>query len=362
MKETENHIKNNDLDATISHELKHWKEITKSYQQANNLKALRELLFTVVPFAFLWYLMYICFDDYLWLTLLLGVINSFFVVRAFVIQHDCGHQSFFSSKWLNNTVGKLMSLISSVLYSYWAKSHQFHHGHNGQLEMPDREVSDIPTKTVREYLALSKWGKLGYRIFRNPLVTFVIAPLYYIVWASRWPGYIRSVFNKSQKIKLFWKWFLDNLLLFLSYLTAIYVTDGKFFYIHGYLVGLFIIIAFWFFYVQHQFEEGYKRWRKNWSFLASAIRGSSYYKLPRALQWLTGNIGIHHIHHLSSLIPFYNLKKCMNENKILSKYVTTITFWQSLKLTKLKLWDEDSGRMVSFKEAKKITPRLRKVS
>lgn len=336
----------NKIDAEIKESLKNWKEIISSYQVPNNKKAVIQLLNTFLPFIALWILMYFSMRWSILLTIGLGIINAFFMVRIFIIQHDCGHQSFFKSKKLNNCVGYVCSLFSSIPYKYWARVHNFHHGHNGQLEV--REVGDIPTLTVAEYRERSAWGKLKYRIWRMPVITFVIAPVFYFMISNRIPLFkdklknIRSL-SKSQ--------LRNNIFIAALYIGLAWLIGWKqFLFIQFTLIFLFGIIAFWFFYIQHQHEASYKQWKVDWDYLLSAIRGSSYYKLPKVFQWLTGNIGIHHIHHLSSLIPNYNLEKCMRENKILNKYVTTIGFWESLKMIKYKLWDEERCKMISFKE------------
>jgi len=280
----------------------------------------------------------------IFITIGLGIINAFFLVRIFIIQHDCGHQSFFNSKKVNNIVGYICSFFSFMPYKYWAKVHNFHHGHAGQIEVWD--IGDIPTLTVKQYQAKSFWGKLGYRIWRSPIITFVVAPIYYMLVSNRLPT---TRIDKLRKAG--WSQLRNNIAIAVVYITlAVLVGWKKFLFVQFFLIFVFGIISFWFFYVQHQHEESYKQWRGNWDYVVAAIRGSSYYKLPKVFQWLTGNIGIHHIHHLSSLIPNYNLEKCMKENKILNKYVTVVTFWESLKLMSCKLWDEEKQRMISFKE------------
>ena len=339
-------LNNNNLDTEIKEALKNWKEIISSYQVPNDKKAIFQLLNTFLPFLGLWVLMYFSLQYSVLLAIGLGLVNAFFMVRIFIIQHDCGHQSFFKSKKLNNIVGYICSLFSSIPYKYWARVHNFHHGHNGQLEV--REVGDIPTLTVAEYRQKSKWGKLGYRIWRNPIITFIIAPAFYFIVSNRIPMFKDKLKNMKSLSKSQLK---NNLIILVLYAGLAWLIGWKqFLFIQLTLIFLFGIIAFWFFYIQHQHESSYKQWKDNWDYLLSAIRGSSYYKLPRVFQWLTGNIGIHHIHHLSSLIPNYNLEKCMRENKILNKYVTTIGFWESLKMMKYKLWDEERCKMVSFDE------------
>ncbi len=332
----------------IKASLQNWKDIVRDYQKPDNKKAIIQIINTFLPYLGLWVLMYFSLDWSIYITIALGIINAFFLVRIFIIQHDCGHQSFFGSKKANNAVGFICSFFSLIPYKYWAKVHNFHHGHCGQIET--WEIGDIPTKTVKEYQQLSIWGKLRYRIWRTPIVTFVIAPIWYMLISNRIPT-----------IKLNnWKFMTmtqvrNNVAIAAVYIALGYLLGWKeFFFIQLFLVFTFGIIAFWFFYVQHQHEHAYKEKKENWDYVLAAIKGSSYYKLPKIFQWLTGNIGIHHIHHLSSLIPNYNLEKCMKENAVLNKYVTVVRFWESLKLMTHKLWDEERQRMISFREYRRM--------
>ncbi len=324
--------------------LRNWREIVKNYQIPNSKKAITQILNSFLPYLALWVLMYFSMQWSIWITLVLGVVNAFFLVRIFIIQHDCGHQSFLkSSKW-NNVIGYICSFFSFIPYKYWAKVHNYHHGHCGQIEVWD--IGDIPTLTVDQFRKKGKLGKFVYRIWRSPLVTFVIAPTYYILIAQRLPQVNIGNFKKMtfNQIK-------NNLGIAVVYVLLAFLLGWvKFLFVQFFIVFCFGIIAFWFFYVQHQHEHAYNEWKDNWNFLLAAIKGSTYYKLPKLFQWLTGNIGIHHIHHLSSLIPNYNLEKCMNENKILTKYVTVVSFWESFKFMTHKLWDEEMQRMISFKE------------
>lgn len=338
------------IESEIKESLKNWRELIASYQVPDNKKAVIQLLNTFLPFVGIWTLMYFSLNWSIWITIGLGIVNAFFLVRIFIIQHDCGHQSFSSSKKVNNIIGMICSCFSTIPYKYWTKIHNFHHGHSGQMEF--WEIGDIPTLTVNEYKSRSWFGKLRYRIWRMPVITFVVAPVYYLAISNRWPLCRTQLKNYKFLAK---KNIKDNLLIVLVYaLLGFLLGWKKFLFIQLFLIFIFGIIAFWFFYVQHQHERSYKEWKVNWDFLISAIKGSSYYKLPRVFQWLTGNIGIHHIHHLSSLIPNYNLEKCLKEKPILSKHVTIVTFWESLKMIQHKLWDEKEDKMVSFREASRL--------
>lgn len=333
------------LEREITDKLKNWKSIIADYQVPDPKKATIQLINSFVPYIALWVLMYFSMDWSIWITVGLGFINAFFLVRIFIIQHDCGHQSFLGSRKMNNLIGTICSVFSSLPYKYWAKVHNHHHGHTGQLE--ERDIGDIAFLTVEEYEAKSKWGKFGYKLFRHPLVTFIISPIIYFTISNR----LTIFFNDKPWKKVKSAQVRNNLLILVVYAGLAWLIGWqRFLFIQLLTIFIFSVIAFWFFYVQHQHEEGYQRWRKDWNFLVSAIRGSTYYKLPKMWQWLTGNIGIHHIHHLSSLIPNYNLEKCMRDNPILTKYVTQITFMESLKTISNKLWSEEMEKMISWKE------------
>lgn len=332
------------LDLTIQRELKGWPQIVRKYHTPSVKSAFSQMLSSFIPYLGLWVLMYFSLEWHYSITLALAVVNAFFLVRIFIIQHDCGHQSFFKSRFWNNIVGFCCSFCSSIPYRYWAINHNFHHVHNGQLEHID--IGDITTATVKEYREFSAIKRFGYRLYRLPPVMFVLGPLYYIVVVNRLP-FARVKGWKKTTLDLI----PNNLGHAVFYIVLAWLLGWKnFLLIQLPVTILFGTIAVWFFYVQHQHERTYKQWSKNWDYLLSAIRGSTFYKLPRMFNWLTGNIGYHHIHHLSSRIPNYNLQRCANENPKFQKYITTIGFVESLKCMFHKLWDEEQERMITFKE------------
>jgi len=332
----------------IKEVLKNWQTIVKEYQTPNTQKAIIQILNSFIPFMAIWALMYWSLDYSYWLVVGLSVLNAFFLVRIFIIQHDCGHQSFLKSRKWNNAIGFICSFISLIPYKYWARSHDFHHAHNGQLET--RDIGDLDFFTVEEYKALSKKKQFYYRIYRNPFVLFVIIPVYYLLIHNRIP-FIKMKGWGAARRSLQW----SNLWIFLFYGVLFYIFGWKeFLLVQAPISFFFAITAIWFFYVQHQHEESYKEWKENWEYLFSAIRGSTYYKLPKVMQWLTGNIGLHHIHHLSSQIPNYNLERCNTENPILEKYVTVLSFRSSLDCMFHKLWDEKTNRMITFGEYERL--------
>ncbi|MCP9234552.1 fatty acid desaturase [Lewinella sp. JB7] len=328
----------------IHQSLKNWKTIISQYQKANTWRAIGQLFSSFGPFLALWVAMYFSVDYSIWLTLALGMVNAFFLVRIFIIQHDCGHYSFLGKRKMNDAIGFVCSFFSSIPYTYWARVHSFHHGHTGQLE--HRDIGDIDFLTVEEFRQLNAWGRFKYRVFRNPVVLFILLPMIYLGVVLRmprinFPGW-SPIIRKQQ---------INNLLILAAYVGLGFLVGWKaFLIVQGSIIFFFGIIAFWFFYVQHQHDHTYMQWSKNWDYLTAAIKGATFYKLPRVMHFLTGNIGYHHIHHLSSRIPNYNLRRCAKENPVLQRHVTKITFLQSLPLMFNKLWDEEKQRMISFRE------------
>ena len=334
------------IELEIKERLGNWKTIIEKYKKPSSKKATLQIISTFLPYLGLWILMYLVYPISTWLTLLIALINAFFLVRIFIIQHDCGHQSFTRSKKANNIIGTVCSLFSSIPYKYWAKVHNHHHGHTGQLE--ERDIGDINFLTVNEFRQRGKWARFRYRVFRHPLILFIVVPIFYFTISNRIP--IAKEF-RGMVSRIKWSQIKNNTLILSLYLLVAYLVGWeRFFFIQLSTIFLFSIIAFWFFYIQHTHETAYHNWKKNWNFLLASIRGSSYYKLPKVFQWLTGNIGFHHVHHLSSLIPNYNLETCVKENPILNKYTNIITFRESLKSMNAKLWDEQRKKLISFKE------------
>ena len=327
-----------------------WQQIVKKYQIPNTKIAIWQMITSFLPFIAVWILMYFSLNISYWLTLGLGLLNAFFLVRIFIIQHDCGHQSFTQSRKVNDAIGFICSAFSLIPYKYWAKAHNFHHGHCGQLEPDVRDIGDMPLFTVEEYRAMPRIHRLGYRIFRMPLVLLSAGSVYYILVHNRFAVIKQKGFEIAKK-SLIW----SNLFMAIVYVACIMIFGaGTFFKIQLPIVMFFSVMAFYAFFIQHQHEQAHKKWRAEWSYVMAALQGSTYWKLPRVFQWLTGNIGIHHIHHLSSLIPNYNLQKCQNENPVLEQYVTVLTFTDSMKVFFNKLWDEQQQRMITFAEYRKL--------
>lgn len=330
----------------IKEALKNWPKIVARYQKADNKKAITQIINTYLPFIGIWILMYFSLSWSYWITLGLAVINSFFLGRIFIIQHDCGHQSFMRNRKHNQIIGVMCSLFSTIPFDYWARLHSFHHSHNGQLEVV--HIGDIRTYTVEQYKNLPRSKRIYYRLLRNPIILFLFGPIIYFT-IIHFPATELPWGNKKRWKKVKVKQLLNNFYQISFYLVIGFLIGWKnFLLVHIPIFLIYGTFSLWFFYVQHQHEETYKKWKKDWDYLLSAIKGSTFYKLPKVFQWLTGNIGFHHIHHLSPKIPNYNLEKCARENPILTKYVTTVTFWGSLKYMFHHLWDEETQKMISF--------------
>lgn len=319
--------------------------IVKNYQLPSPRKATVQILNSFLPFIGIWIAMYFLKDVSIWLTLALAVVNAFFLVRIFIIQHDCGHQSFTANRKANDTIGLICSLISFMPYRYWAKSHNFHHGHNGIL-WEHRDIGDISLLTVKEFDELGFWRKFQYMVYRSAPVLFVIGPIWYILVHNRIPSIKMKGWEHARKALI-----RHNLLLLAVYVSVLWLLGYEaLLLVHLPILIAFGVIAVWFFYVQHQHETTYKAWKDKWEYIRAAIEGSTYYKLPRWMHWMTGNIGYHHIHHLNPLVPNYQLARCHKENPVLEEVANKITFWQSLKCVFNKLWDEEQQRMISFRE------------
>ena len=319
--------------------------IVKRYQLPDSRKASIQLLNSFLPFVALWAVMYLLRDVSIWLTISLAVVNAFFLVRIFIIQHDCGHQSFTASRRANNIIGAVSSFLTFIPYKYWAKNHNYHHGHNGILDK-NRSIGDINTLTVKEFQKLSRFQKLKYMLFRSAPVLFLIGPMVYIFYNNRLP-LIRLKGWKIANLSLLW----NNLFLLLIHSALIFFLGWQAFVrVHFPILVAFGTIAIWFFYIQHQHEHTYKALKEKWDYLRASIQGSSYYKLPRLFHWLSGNIGYHHIHHLNSLVPNYELARCHHENPVFDQVANSLTFWQSLRCVFNKLWDEDREKMIGWRE------------
>jgi omega-6 fatty acid desaturase (delta-12 desaturase) len=291
--------------------------------------------------ATLWAAMILTVGDTYWITLVLSVPASAFLVRLFLIQHDCGHRSFFRSRRLNDLLGNAIGVLTLTPHGYWRKAHNIHHVTSGNLD--ERGIGDMYVLTVREYLGLSRWNRLVYRFYRHPLVFLGVGPVYTFVIKYRLPidllrrhrEALASVMGTNVAIC----GLMTGLVLWLGFTEALMVQIP--------IILLSSMAGVWLFYVQHQFEHTYWRRTDDWDFHEAAVRASSYYDLPQPLRWLTADIGIHHIHHLSSRIPNYRLHECLADIAELRE-VGRITLRDSFKCLRLALWDEEAGRLVRF--------------
>jgi len=318
-----------------------WNRILAPYKGVHLGKSLWQLGSTASLFALNWWAMVASLEVGYWLTLLLALPAAGLLTRLFIIQHDCGHGCFFRTPRANHVVGFLLGVVTLTPYQYWRRTHALHHAGSGDLDR--RDFGEIHTLTVREYQALSRRGRLGYRLYRNMFVMLVIGPVWQFVFKHRLP------IDTPRDWKREWRSVMLTNLGIAAVLTfaALTLGLGRFALVHLPIVVFGGALGVWLFYVQHQFEDTYWEEHESWDFHRAGAEGSSFLDLPRWLHWFTGNIGYHHVHHLSSRIPNYSLRRCMEENPELSA-VTRLTWRHSFACARLKLWDEESRRLVAF--------------
>jgi omega-6 fatty acid desaturase (delta-12 desaturase) len=323
-----------------------WRSIVARYQRSDIWRSLSQLGTTLIPLLAGLYLMYLSLDWSYWLTLALALPTAGLLVRTFIIMHDCGHGSFFPSKRFNDLVGYITGLLTLTPYAWWRYEHAIHHATSGDLDR--RGHGDITTLTVREYNSLTRWGRWRYRLYRHPLVLLGLGPLYLMI-GQRIPRFKPR--PTSRQNLSFWTadagilagfllfgWLVGFKTVLLIYLPISYLAASA---------GVFL------FFIQHQFENAYWEKHERWDYLKAAIAGCTYFKLPAPLRWISGNIGVHHVHHLAPRIPNYLLKRCHDENAIFHA-APVVTLWQSLRLLTLSLWDEERRRMVRFAELRSL--------
>ncbi len=319
-------------------------QLLARYREPNNARGIFELLVTAVPFVTIWALLCAALDYGHYIGLLGVAPAAGLLVRLFMIQHDCGHGSFFHSRLANDWVGRAIGVITLTPYDYWRHNHALHHASSGNLD--HRGFGDIDTLTAREFLARSRWRQILYRLYRHPIVMFGVGPTYLFILRHRLPvGIMRGG----------WKPWLSAMgtnaaIAILVVLMMRLIGLGAFLLVHLPITVLAASIGVWLFYIQHQFERTSWSHDEAWSFHEAALRGSSYYHLPSVLRWFTANIGVHHIHHLCSRIPCYRLPEVLRDHPQLAA-VGRITMLQSLRCVRLALWDEDGRRLISFGEA-----------
>lgn len=323
-----------------------WASLLSRYREPSAGRSAAELAITTGAFCLAWALMWATLGFGYGLTLLLALPAAGLLVRLFVVQHDCGHGSFFQKRSVNDWVGRLLGTVTLTPYDSWRRSHNSHHASSGNLD--ERGIGDIDTLTVREYLALPRWRRLGYRLYRHPIVMFVVGPAYLFLVKHRLPfGYMRKG----------WQPWISTMAT--NAATAVLVTAmiwlvgvGPFLLVHLPITLLAASMGVWLFYVQHQFEATSWAEAPAWNVHEAALHGSSHYDLPAVLHWFTANIGIHHVHHLCSRIPFYRLPEVLRDHPEL-KETSRLTVMESLSSVRLVLWDEGQKQLISFRDLRR---------
>jgi omega-6 fatty acid desaturase (delta-12 desaturase) len=321
------------------------------YEKAQLRHSIWQMANTIVPLIALWYMAYLSLSVSYFLALPFIVIASGFLIRTFIIFHDCCHRSFFRNRLANEIVGTVTGIMTSCPYHQWRHTHSVHHATSSNLDK--RGMGDVWTLTVDEYLSSSPLRRLIYRLYRNPITMFVIGPIYIFLVDYR---FNRKKATLRERINTYITNFgmLGGALLicWLAGWESFLLIQGPIFFISG-------VAGIWLFYVQHQFENTYFEREEEWSYVLAATEGSSYYKLPRILHWMTGNIGFHHIHHLSPRVPNYYLREVHQKNPVLQK-VGTITILTSLKSLRYRVWNERTKEFMSFRELRKYSLTLLK--
>lgn len=323
-----------------------WNLRLTPYIQPDDKRAIFEIAITIIPFVALWVVMWALLQTSFLLVLLAAIPAAGLMVRLFIIQHDCGHGSMLRARRANDWLGRLLGILTLTPYDYWRHTHALHHASSGNLDR--RGIGDVDTLTVAEYQALNAWGKLKYRLYRHPLVIFGLGPAYLFILQHRLPigvmdkGYVPWLSTLA-----------TNAGIIIIYAGLIYLVGWtSFLMIQGPLVLMGASIGVWLFYVQHQFDHAHWDRSEEWKRETAALYGSSFYDLPRPLMWITGNIGIHHVHHLASRIPFFRLPQILKDYPEL-KEIGRLTLVESLQCVRLTLWDEKSRQLVSFRDAGK---------
>jgi len=324
-----------------------WTRILNRYRDPSVRRSIAELAVTAAPYAALWLAIWAAWHFGFWyVSLLLAVPAAGFLVRLFMIQHDCGHGSFFRRRVTNDWVGRVIGVLTLTPYDAWRRAHAIHHGTSGNLDK--RGIGDLDTLTVREYRALPLLGRLRYRLYRNPLVLFGLGPIYMFILRHRlplgptlanWRAWISPMATNlaaaALAVAMIW---LVGWKAFLAVQVPITLIAGS--------------AGVWLFFIQHQFDHTFWAADGAWNPTDAALRGSSYYVLPGALRWLTANIGMHHVHHLHARIPYYRLPQVLREQARLAA-VSRVSLLKSIRCARLSLWDECEKRLVSFRAARK---------
>ncbi len=330
---------------TDSEKTKKLRKDVAPFAKSEKRKSIMQMVNTLIPLLAAWALGFYLLQYSPWLTVACSVVAAGFVVRTFIIFHDCTHGSFFKNKKANDYVGFVTGVLTSFPYEKWKREHTIHHATSSNLDK--RGIGDIDMLTVDEYMEKSKLGRLGYRLYRNPIVMFGLGPIYMVLVLNR---VNRSDAKRKERINTH----LTTVTIAAILGSLIWLTSWQaVLLVYG--VTLFIAgsLGIWLFYIQHTYEDSYFEYNEDWDYVKAAVEGSSYYKLPKLLQWITGNIGFHHVHHLSPRVPNYHLEAAHEAVPPLQR-ATTITLTTSLESIRYKLYDPENKRFVTFKEAEAI--------
>lgn len=326
-----------------------WREQLAPYTVPDLRRSLLDLATSVLPYLLLWPAMVWSLDVSYWLTLALAVPAAGFLLRSFIVFHDCCHGSFFASRAANTWVGRFTGLLVFTPFASWRHSHAVHHATAGDLDR--RGEGDVPTMTVAEYHAASPGVRLGYRLFRNPLVLFGLGPIWSFVVYPR-------LMKKAMRPRIRNSVLITNVVLAAALAALIWLIGWQaFLLVQTPLVLIAGGAGVWLFFVQHQFEDTYWESGEQWTYADAALRGSSYLKLPQPLQWFSGNIGLHHVHHLSARVPNYHLQAAHDDLAVF-RDVPVLGVGDALRAPRLKLWDEESGQIVTFAQARAAARRV----
>jgi len=326
--------------------LRDFEPMLAPYRQPSLARSIWQVTSTLALFFGMWTAMYFSLSVSYWLTLALAVPTALLAIRLFVIHHDCGHRSLFKSKKANDTVGFWLGVLVFTPYECWRREHAVHHANSGDL---DRRYGpgEIHTMTVEEYRNANWKQKLGYRIYRNPLFLFGVGPFLHFIIRQRLTLGVPKTWKQERRSIHLTNLALVPILTFMCWLVG----PWQFLIIHVPVMWIAAQIGVWMFYVQHQYEDAFWKKHEDWDYVDAAIQGSSYYRLPKLLQWFTASIGVHHVHHLDSRIPNYNLQRCHDDNPEF-KQAVVLTLRESLSCMFLKLWDDKQQKLVSYKAAR----------
>ncbi|MCK5425194.1 MAG: fatty acid desaturase [Emcibacter sp.] len=338
--------KNSEYAESLDERLKQLALHCQKFKGAILSRSLFQLISTLLLLSLSMFVIIATYENQFWITALLIAPTAGLVVRLFIFQHDCGHQSFFKTRKWNDRIGRALSIFTLTPYGYWRESHNTHHATSGNLSK--RGIGDIDTLTVKEYLSRTWLKRLSYRIYRHPILLLLIGAPVMVFILQRFPVGQPAPFRKI------WKSIMGlNVAIAVVFSTIIYFIGLDFFLmVYVPIVCISAWVGGWMFFIQHQFENTFWEHAKGWNFNKAAVLGSTYFVLPKILQWFSGNIGFHHLHHICGVIPNYRLQEC-HETAPHIPEIREIRLWQSLKCLRLTLWDEDLHKLVGFSQLKK---------